>query len=106
MKRFGLLEDEKARGAFGVDHTLLLAHVYCLNGSVRQSGDARREQCRLDQQRPVRRVEVGRVGEGLRISSSALDAMIKRRGSIAHHENHVDGPSLSRRGASESRKKH
>ena len=29
-----LLEDEKARGALSLDHTLLLAYVYCLNGSV------------------------------------------------------------------------
>ena len=33
---------------------------------------------------------VGKIGEGVRISSSALDAMLKRCGSIAHHENHVD----------------
>ena len=33
---------------------------------------------------------VGKIGERLRISSSALDAMLKRCGSIAHHENHVD----------------
>ncbi len=29
-----LLEDEKDRGALSLDHTLLLAYVYCLNGSV------------------------------------------------------------------------
>ena len=29
-----LLEDEKDRGALSLDHTLLLAYIYCLNGSV------------------------------------------------------------------------
>ena len=29
-----LLENEKDRGALSLDHTLLLAYVYCLNGSV------------------------------------------------------------------------
>ena len=32
-----LLEDEKDRGAFNLNHTFLLTYLYCLNGSVEQA---------------------------------------------------------------------
>ena len=75
-----LLESEKDRGAFSLNDRFLLAYRYCLSGSVERAETLVAARAAAIKKDWFVDSLSGKIGKRFRISSSALNLMLKPRG--------------------------